>query len=71
MAGVIEEHVELARRGENPRAICRLASGWAVIGDVQPLPGYCLLLADPIVPGLNALDEATRTQVLPGHDPHR
>jgi hypothetical protein len=26
-----------------------MRSGWLVIGDVQPLPGYCLLLADPVV----------------------
>jgi diadenosine tetraphosphate (Ap4A) HIT family hydrolase len=52
--------VALARRGENPYVICRLASGWLVIGDVQPLPGYCLVLADPVVESLNSLDEAGR-----------
>jgi diadenosine tetraphosphate (Ap4A) HIT family hydrolase len=62
LANLIEERVELARRGRNPFVICRMKSGWLVIGDVQPLPGYCVLLADPLVESLNALDEAGRTQ---------
>jgi diadenosine tetraphosphate (Ap4A) HIT family hydrolase len=37
-----------------------MASGWLVIGDVQPLPGYCVLLADPVVESVNALDAAGR-----------
>lgn len=59
-ANLIEQRVELARKGENPYVICRLASGWLVIGDVQPLPGYCLVLADPVVESLNSLGEADR-----------
>src|SRR5579872_4538565 len=62
MANLIEQRVELARRGENPYVICRMKSGWLVIGDVQSLPGYCLLLADPVVESLNALNEAERIQ---------
>lgn len=61
MANLIEQCVEAARRGENPYVITRMASGWLVIGDVQPLPGYCLLLADPVVDSPNALNEAERT----------
>jgi diadenosine tetraphosphate (Ap4A) HIT family hydrolase len=38
-----------------------MSSGWLVVGDVQPLPGYCLLLSDPVVESLNALDDAGRT----------
>lgn len=33
-----------------------------MIGDVQPVPGFCLLLADPIVASLNALGPAERIQ---------
>jgi diadenosine tetraphosphate (Ap4A) HIT family hydrolase len=33
-----------AQRGENPTVIARMKMGWAVIGDTQHLPGYCLLL---------------------------
>ncbi len=64
MANLIEERVALARRGENPFVIAQMASGWLVIGDVQPLEGYCLLLADPVVQSLNALTGAARAQYL-------
>jgi len=33
-------------RGENPTVLARLGSGFAVIGDIQFLPGYCVLLSD-------------------------
>ena len=62
MANLIVERVEMARSGQNPYVISRLKSGWLVIGDVQPLPGYCVLLADPVVGSLNALDKAGRSQ---------
>lgn len=64
MANLISERVELARVGRNPFVIARLRSGWAVIGDVQPLPGYCLLLADPVVESINALSEQERAAYL-------
>ena len=60
MSNLIKERVTMAREGTNPYVICRLSSGWVVIGDVQPLPGYCLLLADPIAPSLNDLAEQDR-----------
>lgn len=62
MPNLIEERVALARQGANPYVIARMASGWLVIGDVQPLPGYCVLLADPVVESVNALDAAARAQ---------
>ncbi len=62
MSNLIEQRVEAARRGENPFVIARMPSGWLVIGDVQPLPGYCLLLADPPVASANALSEAERAR---------
>src|SRR5205814_5470845 len=62
LANLITERVELARRGQNPYVICRMKSGWLVIGDVQPLPGYCVLLADPVVESINTLDQAQRAQ---------
>lgn len=61
---LIEERVTMARAGTNPFVISRLPSGWLVIGDVQPLPGYCLLLADPVVPSLNALGAKERRAFL-------
>ncbi len=56
MSTLIHERVEMCRNGTNPKTICRVSSGWVVIGDVQFLPGYSLLLPDPVVPDLNALD---------------
>lgn len=41
-----------------------MRSGWAVAGDPQVLPGYCLLLPDPVVPHLNALDAQHRSVFL-------
>lgn len=37
--GLIEERVRLARSAANDRVVCRLASGWVVLGDVQFLEG--------------------------------
>lgn len=62
MANLIEERVELARNGKNPYVIAKLKSGWLVIGDVQPVEGYCVLLADPVVTDLNCLTEEDRAQ---------
>lgn len=60
MSTLIHERVEMCRNGTNPKTICRVQSGWVVIGDVQFLPGYSLILPDPVVPDLNALPLAGR-----------
>ena len=62
MGTLIEKRVKLAREGVNPYVIARLETGWAVIGDVQPLPGYCLMLADPVVGSVNDLSEEERAR---------
>ncbi len=64
MTTLIHQRVEAARAGANPTVICRMPSGWAVLGDVQFLRGYSLLLADPVVSDLNALDEGQRSRFL-------
>ena len=61
---IIHDRVEAARRGENLAAICRVRSGWVVLGDRQFLPGYSLLLPDPVVPSLNDLAADQRSQFL-------
>ena len=61
---LITERVKQARAGSNEYVITRLASGWAVIGDVQFLRGYCLLLPDPVVPSLNDLSAEARAVFL-------
>ena len=60
MPTLIHERVRQCQVGKYPKAICRLSSGWVVLGDVQFLRGYSLLLPDPVVPHLNAMDAATR-----------
>lgn len=50
--------------GEYAPAIARVSSGWVVLGERQVLPGYCLLLPDPVVPDLNALESRARAQFL-------
>jgi diadenosine tetraphosphate (Ap4A) HIT family hydrolase len=64
MPTLIHRRVEAARAGTNPTVICRMPSGWAVLGDSQFLRGYSLLLADPVVPDLNALGSEERTRYL-------
>ena len=41
-----------------------MSSGWVVLGDVQFLRGYSLLLPDPVVPHLNEMSEETRKNFL-------
>ena len=60
----IDRQVALARRGDLTRVVARMGSGWAVLGDPQILPGYCLLLPDPVVPHLNALSGSARAGFL-------
>lgn len=64
MKTVIHERVEAAREGTNPTIICRVPSGWTVLGDDQTLRGYSLLLPDPTVPDLNSLDADGRARYL-------
>ena len=64
MPTLIHQRVEAARKGENPTVICRVPSGWVVMGDVQFLPGYCLLLPDPVPPSLNEMDPDARLAYL-------
>jgi diadenosine tetraphosphate (Ap4A) HIT family hydrolase len=60
----IHRRVDALRAGTDPTFVARLASGWAVLGERQVLPGYCLLLPDPVVPTLNALTGAERSAFL-------
>jgi diadenosine tetraphosphate (Ap4A) HIT family hydrolase len=64
MPTLIHRRVQECRDGTNPRLICKVRAGWIVLGDAQFLRGYSLLLPDPVVPDLNALDEAQRGEFL-------
>jgi diadenosine tetraphosphate (Ap4A) HIT family hydrolase len=61
---LIHERVALARSGDNPTRVARLASGWVVLGDSQLLPGYCVLLSDPVVGSINELSGSERARFL-------
>ncbi|AIE84972.1 HIT family protein [Fimbriimonas ginsengisoli] len=58
------ERLAALEAGENPLEIARMKSGYAVMGDSQFLPGYCLLLAFPLVEKLNDLQGEHRTAFL-------
>ena len=60
MKTLVHRRVTEAQTGENPTVICRVPSGWVVLGDKQLLRGYCLLLSDPVVSDLNALSMERR-----------
>jgi diadenosine tetraphosphate (Ap4A) HIT family hydrolase len=47
------DRVGTALAGTNPTVLRRLRAGFAVIGDVQHLPGYCVLITD--APGVDQL----------------
>ena len=51
-------------RNENPMVLIQMESGYAVIGDTQFLPGYCVLLAYPKIGSLEDLDLEKRTYFL-------
>lgn len=64
MSTLIHQRVEMARAGKNPSVICRMPSGWAVLGDTQVTSGYIILLSDPVVLDLNALSLEDRAVYL-------
>ncbi len=64
MSTLIHRRVEDCRQGRNPKTIARVHSGWAVLGDVQFLRGYSLLLPDPVVVDLNTMTREQRETYL-------
>ena len=49
------DRVGTALAGANPTVLRRLPTGFAVIGDVQHLPGYCVLITD--TPGVDQITD--------------
>lgn len=58
------DRIASAERGDNPTVMVKMKSGFAVIGDNQFLPGYCVLLRYPKVNSLNELSLEERSQYL-------
>ncbi len=50
-----DDRVGSALAGTNPTVLRRLRAGFAVIGDGQHLPGYCVLITD--TPGIDQLTD--------------
>lgn len=64
-----EDRIRSAARDENPTVLAEMRSGYAVIGDVQFLPGYCVLLAkDPEARALADLPRLDRVRFLADAD---
>jgi len=61
---IIHERVALANKEENKTVIEKMNSGWVVLRDNQIIPGYCILLSDPIVETINDLEKNKRNQFL-------
>lgn len=61
---VIHHRVSACRQGTHSSCVTRMSSGWVILAERQVLPGYCLLLPDPVVPHLNALDGEVRSAFL-------
>ncbi len=64
MPTLIHQRVRECRSGTYPKSICRINSGWVVLGDVQFVRGYCLILPDPVVADLNQLNTDDRKTFL-------
>jgi len=52
------DRIGSARAGTNPTVLARLTRSYAVIGDTQFLPGYCVLLVDD--PAVDRLTDLPR-----------
>lgn len=64
-----DDRIGSAARGENPTVLVELQSGYAVIGDVQFLPGYCVLLGKhPRVKALADMPRRERVRFLADAD---
>lgn len=64
-----DDRIGAAQRGENPTVLAELPGGFAVIGDVQFLPGYCVLLGkDPSATALAEMSRVDRVRFLADAD---
>ncbi|MGW6869499.1 HIT family protein [Streptomyces sp. NPDC054901] len=52
------EWIDELQRGEDPNVLFRMRSGWAILGNTQHLPGYCLLVHE----SANHLTDLPRAQ---------
>lgn len=63
------DRIRAAQDGRNPTLLAKLPESFAVIGDAQYLPGYCVLLVDdPAVDRLTDLPRDRRLRFLESMD---
>lgn len=63
------DRIGSAKAGTNPTLIAKLPQSYAVIGDTQFLPGYCVLLVDdPSIDRLTDLPKKQRQEFLDSMD---
>jgi len=63
------DRIGSARDGTNPTVLARMSRSYAVIGDTQFLPGYCVLLVDdPDIDRLTDLPKRQRLEFLDDMD---
>jgi len=63
------DRIGSARAGTNPTVLAKLPQSYAVIGDTQYLPGYCVLLVDdPRIDRLTDLPKRARLEFLDSMD---
>lgn len=64
-----QDRIRAAHDGRNPTVLAKLPESFAVIGDAQYLPGYCVLLVDdPAVDRLTDLPRDRRLRFLDSMD---
>lgn len=56
------DRIRAAQEGRNPTVLAKLPESFAVIGDTQHLPGYCVLLVDD--PDIDRLTDLPRERRL-------
>jgi diadenosine tetraphosphate (Ap4A) HIT family hydrolase len=56
----IHDLVDQAHAGTNPYIITKLEGGWVMAADQPIITGHCVLLSDPVVFGINDLNEDLR-----------
>ncbi len=64
MPAVIHQKVHECQVGTHKQLIARVHSSWLIMGDMQFVRGYCLILTDPVVPDLNHLSMDNRVTFL-------
>lgn len=64
MTTLIHKWIDACHNRSNPRVVTKLEGAWVLMGESQFLPGYVLVVPDPVVPDLNSLHQPARDLLL-------